>query len=219
MIQIEIEKSLKGTIKIGVLFFEDLNCHTENLQIWGEIEKLGKSYHEKFSEPSEALEVLRPARDLYRKIGIEPTKTRPSSESLLRRAIQGRPLYRVNSIVDAGNLCSLSFLLPIGLYDLSKIEEFIILRRGEKGEEYKGIGKEMIHVGGRYTLADKNGAFGNPTSDSLRTSIDLETKNLLFVVFAPFGYPDDSLQTHGDFAGQRILQFHRGALIGNAIIK
>jgi DNA/RNA-binding domain of Phe-tRNA-synthetase-like protein len=219
MIQIEIEKSLRGTVKIGALFFEDLNCRTENDQIWAEIEKLGRSYRANYSEPSEALDALRPARDLYRKIGIEPTKTRPSSEALLRRTILGKPLYRVNSIVDAGNLCSLSFLLPIGLYDLSKIDEFIVLRRGEKGEEYKGIGKEMIHVEGRYTLADKNGAFGNPTSDSIRTSIDLETQNLLFIVFAPFEYADDRLQTHSDLAQQKILQFHEGALTRNEIIK
>jgi DNA/RNA-binding domain of Phe-tRNA-synthetase-like protein len=219
MIKIEIEKSLRGTIKIGTLFFQGLNCHTENDQIWAEIEKLQESYHEKYSEPSEALDALRPARDLYRKIGIEPTKTRPSSEALLRRAILEKPLYRVNSIVDAGNLCSLSFLLPIGLYDLSKIKEFIVLRRGGKGEEYNGIGKEVIHVEGRYTLADKSGAFGNPTSDSLRTSIDLETKDLLFVVFAPFEYPDDRLQAHGDLAEQKILQFHEGALTRNEIIK
>jgi DNA/RNA-binding domain of Phe-tRNA-synthetase-like protein len=217
MIPIEIEKSLQGTIKVGALHFKGLNCHSENNRIWEEIEVLGRSYRQKYSEPSQALEILRPARDLYRKIGVEPTKTRPSSEALVRRAIMGKSLYHVNSIVDVGNLCSLSFLLPIGLYDLAKIEEFIILRKGEKGEEYKGIGKEMIHVEGRYTLADKNGAFGNPSSDSLRTSIDSCTRDLLFVIFAPFAYPDYKLQTHNDFAEQKMLQFHQGNLVNKKI--
>lgn len=219
MFSIEIERSLRGTIKIGVLLFKDLNCQSKNDLLWEEIEQLGKAYREEYSEPSQALEVLQPARELYRKIGIEPTKTRPSSEALLRRAIKGKPLYRVNSIVDAGNLCSLKFLLPIGLYDHSKIEGSIVLRQGKKDEEYQGIGKEMIHVGGRYTLADNKGAFGNPSSDSLRTSVDLSTTNLLFVIFTPFDYPDDKLQTHNDFAEQKMLQFHQGALISKEIIK
>jgi len=219
MIPIEIEKSLQGTIKIGALFFDGLDCQSKNDRLWEEIEQLGKSYQQEYSEPSQALEVLQSARDLYRKIGIEPTKTRPSSEALLRRAIKGKLLYRVNSIVDVGNLCSLKFLLPIGLYDLTKINEFIVLRRGQKGEEYQGIGKEMIHVEGRYTLADKKGAFGNPSSDSLRTSINVSTKNLLLVIFAPFHYPDDRLQTHIDFSEQKMLQFHRGILFSKEIRK
>lgn len=219
MSSIEIEKSLQGTIKIGVLFFESLDCRSKNDALWEEIEALGNAYREKYSEPSQALEALQPARDLYRRIGIEPTKTRPSSEALLRRSIKGKPLYRVNSIVDTGNLCSLKFLLPIGLYDRSKIEDPIILRKGEEREEYRGIGKEMIHVEGRYTLADKKGAFGNPSSDSLRTSIDLNTKNLLFVIFASFDYSDGVLKMHMDFAERKMLQFHRGVLLNKEIRK
>jgi DNA/RNA-binding domain of Phe-tRNA-synthetase-like protein len=219
MIAIEIEKSLQGTIKIGALLFEGLNCQSKNDRLWEEIEELEKAYRQRYSEPSQALEVLQPARDLYRRIGIEPTKTRPSSEALLRRAIKGKPLYRVNSIVDIGNLCSLKFLLPIGLYDCSKLEDSVLLRKGQKDEEYQGIGKEMIHVGGRYALADQKGAFGNPSSDSLRTSIDLGTKNLLFVIFAPFDYPNDKLRIHSNFAEQKMLQFHGGVLLSKEIRK
>ena len=75
MISIEIEDSLQGTIKIGVLIFQDLNCQKKNEQLWSEIATLEKSYREKFKEPSQAVHLLKPARDLYRRIGIEPTKT------------------------------------------------------------------------------------------------------------------------------------------------
>lgn len=218
MISIEIEDSLQGTIKIGVLIFQDLNCQRKNEQLWNEITTLEKSYCEKFKEPSQAVHLLKPARDLYRRIGIEPTRTRPSSEALLRRVIKGKPLYQINSIVDTGNYCSIKFLLPIGLYDLSKIKGSVILRKGKSGEEFQGIRKDMIHVGGRYILADQTGPFGNPSSDSIRTFIELSTKDLLFVIYAPFNYPDNELNIHIKLVEQKILEYNQGILINHSII-
>jgi len=218
MIPIEIDKPLQGALKIGVLLFEGLNCQKQNSDLWQEIEKLTDEYRQRFSEPTNALDLLKPARDLYRKIGIEPTRTRPSSEALLRRAIKDKPLYQINSIVDAGNLCSLQYLLPVGLYDLSKISGAIILRKGNSGEQFKGIRKDMIHVEGRYTLADEIGPFGNPSSDSLRTSINLNTGNLLFIIYAPSYYLDEKLHLHADFTEQKMLTYHKGKLLSISVI-
>ncbi len=41
-------------------------------------------------------------------------------------------------------------------------------------------------MGGRITLADSLGPFGNPTSDSSRTMVTTATTHALVVVFAPF---------------------------------
>lgn len=219
MIPIEIEKPLQGSLKISALIFEGLNCQKENPDLWRQIEQLTDEYRQRFSQPTEALDLLKPARNLYRKIGIEPTRTRPSSEALLRRAIKGKPLYQINSIVDVGNLCSLRYLLPVGLYDLSKISGQVVLRKGISGEEFKGIRKDMIHVEGRYTLADEIGPFGNPSSDSLRTSVDLNTNNLLFIIYASSHYFDEKLQSHMDFTEEKVLAFHQGSLTSKHIIE
>src|SRR5438309_1853007 len=56
-------------------------------------------------------------RALFHRLDVDPTKTRPSSEALLRRVLQGRALPRVNLAVDVCNLCSLEDQLPLGLYD------------------------------------------------------------------------------------------------------
>ncbi len=45
-------------------------------------------------------------RAMYKRCGIDPTRTRPSSEALLRRVRRGDPLPRVNSLVDIVNWCS-----------------------------------------------------------------------------------------------------------------
>jgi DNA/RNA-binding domain of Phe-tRNA-synthetase-like protein len=125
------------------------------------------------------------ARALYRALGLDPTKTRPSSEALLRRVLKGGALYRVNTLVDAVNLVSLRRQLPFGLYDLERIEPPVTLRLGGPGESYPGIRKGDVNVGGRPVLADATGAFGNPSADSERTSIRLETTRALVIAWAP----------------------------------
>ena len=57
-------------------------------------------------------------RTMYKRVGIDPTKTRPSNEALLRRVRKGDTIPRINSLVDIVNWCSLEFQLPYGLYDL-----------------------------------------------------------------------------------------------------
>ena len=115
------------------------------------------------------------ARALYKALGLDPTKTRPSNEALLRRVLKGEALYRVNTLVDALNLCSLRAQLPFGLYDLDRVEPPVVLRRGAPGESYEGIRKGAVNVEGRPVLVDAHGPFGNPTSDSARTMITLAT--------------------------------------------
>ena len=124
-------------------------------------------------------------RTMYKRIGLDPTKRRPSSEALLRRVRKGEPLPRINSMVDVCNWCSLEFQLPYGLYDAARIDGDVVLRLGREGESYAGIRKDDVHVGGRMTLADGTGPFGNPTSDSARTMVTTGTTRALVVVFAP----------------------------------
>lgn len=124
-------------------------------------------------------------RTMYKRIGLDPTKTRPSNEALLRRLRKNQPLPRINSLVDVINWCSVEFQLPYGLYDRANIAGGVTLRIGEDGEEYAGIRKDTVHVAGRLALVDDDGPFGNPTSDSARTMVTTSTTTALVVVFAP----------------------------------
>ena len=124
-------------------------------------------------------------RTMYKRVGIDPTKTRPSSEALLRRVRKGDALPRINSMVDVCNWCSFEFQLPYGLYDAARIQGDVTLRLGREGESYPGIRKDDVHVAGRIALVDAVGPFGNPTSDSARTMVTTGTTQGLLVVFAP----------------------------------
>ncbi len=135
----------------------------------------------RISPPEESAAV----RSMYKKVGIDPTKTRPSNEALLRRVRKGDGIPRINSAVDIVNWCSLEFQLPYGLYDASKISGGVTMRLGVEGESYPGIRKDAVNVGGRITVVDDLGAFGNPTSDSARTMVTPAATELLVIVYAP----------------------------------
>ena len=126
-------------------------------------------------------------RQMYRRVGLDPTKTRPSNEALLRRVRRGDPFPRVNTLVDAVNLCSLELQLPYGVYDRAALAGPIVIRLGNEGEAYDGIRKDTVHVAGRLTAVDARGPFGNPTSDSARAMVTAATVDALIVVYAPVG--------------------------------
>ena len=146
-------------------------------------------------------------RTMYKRVGIDPTKRRPSSEALLRRVRKGDPLPRINSMVDVCNWCSLELQLPYGLYDADQIQGDVVLRIGRDGESYPGIRKDDVHVGGRITLADDRGPFGNPTSDSARTMVTTATTRALVVVFAPREIDPGRLSHVLNITAQRMGEF------------
>jgi len=146
-------------------------------------------------------------RTMYKHVGIDPTKRRPSSEALLRRVRKGETLPRINSMVDVCNWCSLECQLPYGLYDAAHIEGDVVLRLGAEGESYPGIRKDDVRVAGRITLADAHGAFGNPTSDSARTMVTTATTRAFVVVFAPRALDARRLDRVVDLTARRMHQF------------
>lgn len=192
-----------------------------------EIQLRGGELQARFRDPASALPAFTPARRMYHACGIDPSKTRPSSESLVRRILQGKGLYQVNTAVDAGNLASISVLRSIGLYDADRIEPaspgdggehaehpagVILLRLGLAGEEYPGIGKDVIHLEGRPTMVDRLGPFGNPSADSDRTKVTPETRRLLFVLFEPAGEPTPEVEKRL-LACREIMQRHVGGAL------
>jgi DNA/RNA-binding domain of Phe-tRNA-synthetase-like protein len=162
-------------------------------------------------QPEELRRNIELVRTMYKRVGIDPTKRRPSSEALLRRVLKGEPLPRVNAAVDVCNWCSFEFQVPYGLYDTARIYGDVTLRLGQPGESYPGIRKDDVHVGGRITLADDAGPFGNPTSDSARTMVTTATTGVLLVVFAPHELPHDLLASILEITASRMQRYTAAA--------
>jgi DNA/RNA-binding domain of Phe-tRNA-synthetase-like protein len=170
---------LAPIIRPGVLWLEGATVIEHDVRLNAPLAAAEASV--RMNPPAETASV----RTMYKRVGLDPTKTRPSSEALLRRVRKGDPLPRINSMVDVCNWCSLEFQLPYGLYDADRIDGDVELRMGRAGEQYAGIRKDDVHVDGRIALADARGVFGNPTSDSARTMVTTTTTRGLLVVFAP----------------------------------
>jgi DNA/RNA-binding domain of Phe-tRNA-synthetase-like protein len=155
-------------------------------------------------------EVTAAVRAMYRRVGLDPTKTRPSSEALLRRLRKGDPLPRVNAAVDVCNWCSVETQVPFGLYDLGRLDGPIELRLGGAGETYAGIRKDTVHLRGRLVLADARGPFGNPTSDSARTMVTHESTRLLVVVYGPASLGTAMVERVVALTAERLERFTGG---------
>lgn len=152
-------------------------------------------------------EPVRAVRAMFREWGMDPSKYRPSSEALLRRVVQGKGLYRVSNIVDIGNLGSLETAWPYGCYDRSKITAPVALRHGAAGEKYEDIGKQVWHLEGRPVLADPQGPFGSPISDSTRSMIAESAAQIMIVIYAPARASDSSLNAAITRLKDRLTQY------------
>ena len=196
---ITLDPALAGRVRAVCLELDEVAVEPASGAQSAEMGRLAESLARRHSgcAPGQ-IEGLQAARRLYHAAGVDPTRTRPSSEALLRRVLKGQGLPCVNNAVDAGNELSLRVLLPIGLYDAERIEGPVALRLGRAGEGYPGIRKEEVHLEGRLGLFDDLGPFGSPTSDSPRTCVTEATQSLLLVVFAPGDHPQAQLQEAGD---------------------
>lgn len=148
-------------------------------------------------------------RTMYKKLDFDPARYRPASESLVRRVLQHKGVYYVNSAVDASNYCSLKYLVPFGLYDLDKIEGEVVYCRAHEGS-YVNMGGHQVSTEGKPFLCDSHGVFGNPTSDSRRTAVSLATRNLLSVVYAGSNTGHEELTQILQFAGDMLTRYNGG---------
>jgi DNA/RNA-binding domain of Phe-tRNA-synthetase-like protein len=170
----------------------------------------------------ESLADSKPVRDvraMFREWGMDPSKYRPASEALLRRVVQGKGLYRVSNVVDIGNLGSIETGWPFGCYDRSRIQQPIEFRHGIAGESYEGIGKQTWHLQERPLLADSQGPFGSPISDSTRSMITESAKDVLIVLYVPAGVVDASLEVAIKRVIERLTLFAGAAVTRSGICR
>jgi DNA/RNA-binding domain of Phe-tRNA-synthetase-like protein len=213
-VNITVVSPLDRVITLAVLALDDLHVQERDAELDGPLAEAVA----RLSRGADVEPHLAATRSMYRRVGIDPTKTRPSSEALLRRIKKGEGLPRINTLVDICNWCSAEFQLPYGLYDRERLKGNILLRVGQDGEQYPGIRKDAVHLDGRPTLADASGPFGNPTSDSARSMVTPATTQALLVIFVPREVPRTAIERVMDITSERALRFAHGAEVFRQII-
>ena len=153
-------------------------------KLWQEINAMGDRFRETLTtELLKELSSIAATRRVYRACGKDPSRYRPASEALIRRMLQGKTLYQIDTLVDLINLASIAYGYSIGGFDADKIVgDTLTLGIGREGEPYEGIGRGMINIHGLPVYRDAEGGVGTPTSDNERTKIDIHTRRLLVLI-------------------------------------
>lgn len=187
--RIEIDSALKEALPEAVLGV--LTCtadvHPSSAEQNVEFDALIAAMAQKYATPADVTQnpQIKGTRAAYKILRKDPAKYRNSAEAMLRRIAKGTGLYKVNNAVDVNNMISIQSGWSLGSYDCAQISGAVVWKRTPDGEQYKGIGKDVLNIEHLPALYDDDGVFGNPTSDSRRTMISGgENKKLLYVVYA-----------------------------------
>ena len=152
--------------------------------LWKEINEFICDYRTRHTtETIKQIASIEATRQVYRRCGKDPSRYRPSGEALVRRTLQGKDLYQVDTAVDLINLASIAYGYSIGGFDCDKIAgDTLTLGIGKEGEPYEGIGRGQLNICGLPVYRDSIGGIGTPTSDHERTKMSLGTTHLLALV-------------------------------------
>jgi DNA/RNA-binding domain of Phe-tRNA-synthetase-like protein len=183
---IHIAKEFEGAASVGVLQMNGVRVQESPEELKGMLNGLADEFGRKYKDQRLGeIPTVKQIRAIFHRAGLDPTRYRPSSESLLRRAVKGKGLYFINSVVDLVNYFSLKTLWPMGLFDADRLKPPITWRVGQEGESYTGIGRDQLNLAHFPLLVDQEGPFGSPISDSVRTRVTKESTRILWITFAP----------------------------------
>jgi DNA/RNA-binding domain of Phe-tRNA-synthetase-like protein len=140
---------------------------------------------------------VRAYRDFYWRLGIDPTKTRPSGEALLRRVLNGNELPCISTVVDSYNLASMQTVVPISGFDRDCLSPPLKVRFAGNGEQFVGIGmdKPMQLSERMLVLTDQKQVLCiYPYRDSDCTKITMQTRNAVIIGYGAPGISREKLK-------------------------
>jgi DNA/RNA-binding domain of Phe-tRNA-synthetase-like protein len=125
--------------------------------------------------------LFRAYRDFFWSVGVDPTKTRPASEALVRRILSGGKLPTINTAVDAYNLASARSGIPIAAFDADMLSGELTMQFAKDGEFFLGIGMEkpVVLQKNQVIVTDSENIIAiYPYRDSDATKVTMDTKNI-----------------------------------------
>ncbi len=158
--------------------------------------------------------VFRAYRDFFWRVDVDPTKTRPASEALIRRVLRGRPIPKINTLVDAYNLASIETAIPLAAFDEDELSGELLMREAVTGEEFLGIGMEkpVVLKGGEAVVEDGAKLIAiYPYRDADACKITLSTENTLMLICGVPNVDEDVLEGAGRVAVEYVTRFCGGS--------
>lgn len=158
-------------------------------------------------------------RMVYKALGKEPNRYRPSAEALCRRAVKGMELYRTLTVIDLINLVSMRTGVSIGGFDADSIDgDVLTLGVGREGEPYDAIGRGQLNIAGLPVFRDATGGIGTPTSDNERTKLSETTRRIVMTVNI-YGEGEYSVEETEEMIRTLLVRYASSEHIKSTIIK
>lgn len=169
---------------VGACVEADVENSAYSEELWKLIDEQCEKFRQTLTTDTvKDISAIAATRRVYKACGKDPSRYRPSSEALVRRVLQGKQLYQIDTLVDLINLASITYGYSIGGFDAGKFcGDTLSLGVGREGEPYEGIGRGMLNIAGLPVYRDAIGGVGTPTSDNERTKMELATRRLVALV-------------------------------------
>jgi len=81
-------------------------------------------------------------RRTFSRMGLKPTQHRCASEALLRRFRREGALPQIHPLIDLCNAISMAFAIPVAVFDVAKIADYLEVRYAGGSERYESFSGE-----------------------------------------------------------------------------
>jgi lysyl-tRNA synthetase class 2 len=167
-------------------------------------------------EQIQNIESIKVYREMLKKTGVKTSTRRPSPEALLRRIVQGKGLYTINTAVDAYNIAVLETNIGLGGFDFEKITQPVTLRFSKDGEEMILLGESEVTKTKKAEIvyADKEKLLTLDLNyrDIDKTKITLNTKSVMLFADGGPGIEPDKVRSALELGAKYIQKFCGGEI-------
>lgn len=173
-----------GNFKIGVIHYNNITVSDSPQMLKGRLQLFQEQlYFELDDKEITDFPGLLEWQLVWKALGADPSRYRPSAEALFRRVKKQNYLSAINSAVDMNSFLSLQYEIPLGLYDADQLQGDVEIIVGTSTDRYEGLNNRMNTLTGILVSKDQQGAFGSPYVDSKRTAVTEQTKNALHLFY------------------------------------
>ncbi|KRG11609.1 tRNA synthetase subunit beta [Virgibacillus soli] len=173
-----------AVLKFGILEYHNIIVENSPVYLKGKLHYFQESlFFDLENQKIGDIPEIKEWRQIFKTLGKSPSRYRPSAESLLRRVQKQQYLNDLHSAADLNNFFSLKYAIPIGLYDIDKIQGNVQLGIGNAQETYDGLNGRENRAENLLVVKDQIGPFGSPFVDSIRTAVTEKTTSALQIVY------------------------------------
>lgn len=219
--KLTIDQSLfdvNPNLKLGMIHYTKITVSESPQMLKGRVHLFQEQlFFELQDTPVNEQEGIKEWRQVWKQFGADPNRYRHSAEALMRRVSKQNYLQPFHSAVDMNNFFSLQYQIPVGIYDVHKIDRNVQLKVGDEQTGYEGLNGRFNSLKGILYLSDDSGPFGSPFIDSARTAVTENTTEAMQVFFLRPSIDADEAGDLLNAAGEMFTQIHGGEFDASVI--